>query len=101
MNFFDKSSAFWSTRVRLIHESLRYLFYTIYIEKEKNVYNIYALSTDPPIDNKIEPIKMQEYVEISEDSAFALLVTKITVILPIQNLHMPVYMYNHVFHDLH
>ena len=36
---------------------------------------------------------MQEYVKISEDSAFALLVTKIAVILPIKNLHMPIYIY--------
>ena len=66
----------------------------LHSKEGKNVYDIiYALSTGPSIDNKIEPIKMQEYVKISEASAFALLVTKIAVILPIKNLHMPIYIY--------
>lgn len=53
-----------------------YLFYTVKKGK-KNVNDIvYALPTGLPIDNKLEPIKMQEYV-INAWSAFAALVTEI------------------------
>lgn len=46
-------------------------------EGKKNVNDIvYALPTGLPIDNKLEPIKMQEYV-INAWSAFAALVTEI------------------------